>query len=789
MIKEDFNLNKFVQRVFVYKAILLTLLCFFSFNDTLSAKQIELFLRFTDESNQPLPNVQVNVYPKSDIYLSSPKGLVHIRTNYDTTKRITATKVGFFKVDTTIYLYPNVDSFFIDLKLMSLQYRYTEVVITATRTEKELLSIPIPMTTVYFSEAKKIAIRNLDEVLSEFTSLPLVDDHGRGVQLQGLDPDYTLVLINGEPVINRTGGIFDISRFYLGNINKIEIVRGPNSSIYGSNALAGVINILTTEPINPFELTASGKLSSFNSFDLAINFAQIPFPELFSYSLYYNFSSTDGYKLDPSSFGKTIPKIRNHTFQGESFLNITPRSKIKFSLRGSVEDELNNYLSISNSVDTISSFNRVHDFNISLNYRNTISSKFNYEYRIYGSYFATRTEDRKIATNEFFDQYQFSQKLFKNEFQGNYVISKNNYFTFGLGYQTEEANSFRIESGKQTNSQLYLYLQDDYSPFDRLNILTSLRVNKHSDYSTQINPKLALSYSITKELIFRTSIGTGFKAPSFEELYLDWTNPMAGYSVFGAMNAIEGIKRLQNNGQIISLLIPFDSFPSLYPEKTLSFDIGGNFRIDDKIYIKLNFFRNNVSNLIDFLPIAFKTNGLRVHTYQNINKIFTQGIELVSEILIFEYFKLSVSYQFLQTGDVNVISKIKEKKIFKRDANGFDRAVQLSEYGGLFHRPTHSGNIRISYNNEHLGIYSSLRINLKDKYGYRDVNGNEILDDKVEYAPGYAIFNLNFNKSISKVISLNFAINNIFDKKDIRFLAANPGRTFSFAINFNFFKE
>lgn len=782
-------MNKFVSKILAYKSILLVFACFFSFSSLLLAKQIKFFLKFTDEFNQPLSDVQVNVSPGSNIHLSNVKGLVHIKTDYDTTKRIIATKVGFIKLDTTIYLYPNVDSIFIDLKLFSLQYRSNEIVITATRTEKELLSIPIPMTTVYFSEAKKIAVRNLDEVLSEFTSLPLVDDHGRGLQLQGLEPDYTLILINGEPIINRTGGILDISRFYIGNINKIEIVRGPNSSIYGSNALAGVINILTAEPVNPFELSASGKLSSFNSLDLAINFAQIPTPELFSYSAYYNFSSTDGYKLNPSSFGKTIPEIHNHTFQGESFLNITPRSKIKFSFRGSIEDEFNNYLNISSSTDTISSFNRVYDFNLSLNYRNTLSSNFNYEYRIYGSYFSTRTKDKKISTNKIFDEYQFSQKLLKNEFQGNYVISKNNYFTFGLGYQMEEAKSLRIENGKQTNSQFYFYLQDDYFPFDRLNILTSFRFDKHSDYSSQINPKLALSYRITKELTFRTSIGTGFKAPSFEELYLDWTNPMAGYSVFGTMNAIEGIRRLQNNGQIISLLIPVDSFPNLYPEKSLSFDIGGNIYIDDKMWFKLNFFRNNVSYLIDFLPIAYKTNGQRVHTYQNINKIFTQGIELVSDFLIFKYFKLNVSYQFLQTGDINVISKIKERKIFKRDANGFDRTVELSEYGGLFHRPTHSCNIRISYNNEHLGIYSSLRINLKDKYGYRDVNGNEILDDKREYAPGYAIFNLNFNKSISKKISLNFSINNIFDKKDIRFLAANPGRTFSFAINFNFVKQ
>ncbi|MGQ9819805.1 MAG: TonB-dependent receptor plug domain-containing protein [Candidatus Kapaibacteriales bacterium] len=771
------------------KIFLSILFTFLPFSDLFSTKQIELFIKFIDESNQPVPNVQVVIHPKSNIFLSNNRGNVRIRTDFDTTKRITAFKSGFSKFDTTLYINPNVDSVFVVLKMYSFHYQSGEIVITATRTEKELLSIPIPMTTIYLAEAKKIAVRNLDEVLSEFTSLPLVDDHGRGVQLQGLDPDYTLLLINGEPIINRTGGILDISRFYLGNINKIEIVRGPNSSIYGSNALAGVINILTAEPTNSFEFSTSGKLSSYKSYDIAVNLAQVPQPDFFSFSTYYNFSSTDGYKLNPSSFGKTIPEMRNHTFQAESFLYITQRSKIKFSFRGSIGDEFNQYLNISSSIDTISSFNRVYDFISSLSYRNATSSYFNYEYRIYGSYFSTRTEDKKFSTYEIFDEYQFSQRLLKSEFQGNYVFSKKNYFTFGLGYQTEEAKSLRIEGGKQKNDQLYFYLQDDYFPIDQLNIIASLRFDKHSDYSSQINPKLALSYKLTKLLTFRTSIGTGFKAPSFEELYLDWTNPMAGYSVFGAMNAVNGITQLQNTGQIVSLLIPIDSIPHLNPEKSLSIDIGGNIQIDDRIWLKLNFFRNNVSDLIDFLPIAYKTNGQRVHTYQNLNKIFTQGFEISGEFSIFKDFIVSASYQFLQTGDVNLISKIKERKIFKRDANGFDRAVQLNEYGGLFHRPTHSGNLRISYNNEHFGVYTSLRVNLKDKYGYRDVNGNGILDDEREYAPGYAIFSLNFNKSISKMISLNFAINNIFNKKDLRFLAVNPGRTFSFAINFNFVKQ
>lgn len=781
------HLDRLVLIFVKLSTTILLLIC--SLSQLLSSNQLEIVLKFSDEMLHPLPDVQVKIPPQKGIYLSNINGIVSLRTEFRFPIKIIASKTGYIEIDTLLIPKPDSDTIFLSLLMFSKQFRSGEIVVTATRTEKEIRSIPIPITTVHLSESNKISIRNLDEILSEFTSIPLVDDHGRGVQLQGLDPDYTLILINGEPIINRTGGILDISRFYIGNANRIEIIRGPNSSIYGSNALAGVINILTSEPFNPMEITASGKYSSFNSLDFALNFAQIPMQDLFSYNFYYNFMRTDGYKLIPSSVGKTIPEIYNHTFHLENFFFITSRSRIKFSIRGSVEDEFNEYLNVSTGTDTISSFNRVKDFSAFLNYKNTISSNFNYEFRTYGSYFSTKTTDRKIFTNTLFDEYEFAQSLYKSEFQGNYLFAENNYCTFGLGYQTETAQSLRIEKGKQKNNQLFFYIQDDFYPIENLNLIGSVRFDKHSDYSSQLSPKLAVSYNFSESITIRTSFGNGFKAPSFEELYLDWSNPMAGYSVFGSINALEGIRRLQNSGQIISLLVPLDSFPRLKPEKSFSFDIGGNISFNGLMFIKLNIFRNNVSNLIDFLPIAYKTNGQRVHTYQNLNRIYTQGIEFSSELSLSKLFEIYLSYQYLETGDLNIIDKIKTKKIFKRDANGFDRAVLMSEYGGLFHRPTHSGNIRIAYNNENLGLYLSIRINLRSKYGFKDINGNGILDDEREYAPGYGIANLNINKTITRMITLNLAVNNIFNKKDIRFLATNPGRTFALSINFNYVKQ
>jgi outer membrane receptor for ferrienterochelin and colicins len=97
---------------------------------------------------------------------------------------------------------------------------------------------------------------------------PQVNGLGNGIQIQGLNPDYTLILIDGEPLIGRYAGTLELSRITTGNIRKIEIVKGPSSSLYGSEALAGVINIITDQPLVD-KLNAGIRYGSRNTLDLS----------------------------------------------------------------------------------------------------------------------------------------------------------------------------------------------------------------------------------------------------------------------------------------------------------------------------------------------------------------------------------------------------------------------------------------------------------------------------------------------------------------------------------------
>jgi outer membrane receptor for ferrienterochelin and colicins len=110
----------------------------------------------------------------------------------------------------------------------------------------------------------------LNEILAEQTGLTIVTDHGKGIQMQGFSPEYTMIMIDGEPVIGRTSGTLELSRIATTNIDKIEIVKGPSSSLYGSEAMAGVINIITQKQKDGFSSSLSARYGTNNNADLSI---------------------------------------------------------------------------------------------------------------------------------------------------------------------------------------------------------------------------------------------------------------------------------------------------------------------------------------------------------------------------------------------------------------------------------------------------------------------------------------------------------------------------------------
>ena len=154
-----------------------------------------------------------------------------------------------------------------------LTQHLNEVVVTATRTIRQLSSLPLPAQIVTKKELREANRTRLNNILNEQTGLITVPDFGggEGIQLQGLDSQYTLILIDGVPLIGRSAGTLDVSRITVGNIKQIEIVKGASSSLYGSEALGGVINIITENPKQGSNVSVNSRFGSFETYDTSVN--------------------------------------------------------------------------------------------------------------------------------------------------------------------------------------------------------------------------------------------------------------------------------------------------------------------------------------------------------------------------------------------------------------------------------------------------------------------------------------------------------------------------------------
>ena len=175
--------------------------------------------------------------------------------------------------------------------------------VTATRSERKLSNIAVPVTLIQQKTIRQSGSLRLNDILGEQTGLFITQSFGRGCKCRDYHADYTLILLDGEPLIGRMGGVLDLSRLTVGNIKKIEIVKGPSSSLYGSEALAGVINIITDRS-NGRKLQADLRYGRFNTIDASLN-AATRVGKL-SLGAFVNSNSSEGYSLLPNAVQKTV---------------------------------------------------------------------------------------------------------------------------------------------------------------------------------------------------------------------------------------------------------------------------------------------------------------------------------------------------------------------------------------------------------------------------------------------------------------------------------------------------
>jgi vitamin B12 transporter len=380
------------------------------------------------------------------------------------------------------------------------------VVITATKYPTKQSNTGKLVSVITRDQIEKSSGKDLAQVLNEQTGLTVSGAFSnpgkdKSIFFRGASSNYTLLLLDGVPLNDPsgTGGTFDIRLIPLGQIERIEILKGSQSTLYGSNAIAGVINIISKKPAGD-QLAGNGLLSygSYNTFKGNANLSRRG--KLVEYSLSYEYFDTKGIteaKDTTGNNGFDKDGFNRQSFQANLRFNIS--SKIKFSPYYRFSEFNGKY-----DADAFTDGNQV--YNASLVNAGFIS-KIGYTKGIvtadYGYDFT------KLSYNG----YLLGGRFHHAEAYVNHNFSDHLQLLAGFNYQT-----FRLPTPDTTNSIFspyasLIYYQSDFT------MEAGSRYNKHNRYGDNFTYSINPSYLFKERLKFFVDISSGYRPPAINELF------------------------------------------------------------------------------------------------------------------------------------------------------------------------------------------------------------------------------------------------------------------------------
>ena len=733
-------------------------------------------IRLQDSKGSPVKHAVIRV-GENQVITTNSDGKVKIHlSDYDESTEFEVYAMGYEKVHLTIG----------DLKLRPLVVmkeslgQLDEFVLSATRTDRSVEDLPMPVKVLTAKKIRETGAFRLSDILVEQTGLQLVADHGTGLQMQGLDSDYILILLDGEPLIGKTAGTFDLDRISVTNIERIEILRGPSSAIYGSEAMAGTVNIITKNQEDNFTANILAKYGSFKSLDLGTEVG-INANGWKAYG-YFNHFQTDGYDLNPERLGHTKAPFEAQTAQVKLSRELGKRWKTKLSGRfydEHYEDQIAANRDGEAAEAEMQGSRRELNINPSIVFKP--NADWTFTLRHMTSLFDTRSSSVFREDRSLLDQEDFFQNYHRTELQNDHRLNDQHLITVGLGHQVESVEATRYDNVNSFSSG-YLYLQHQWSPSAKWNVVSGARGDLHSQYGGRVSPKVSAIYKFSDSFSWQASVGAGFKSPDFRQLLLNFNNAAVGYYVYGANLVEAGVKQLQEQGHVQQVLMDPAVFGELNAEHSWAFNTGFRWKLTDDLLLNTNFYRNQIYNLIETSAVARLTNGQHVYSYLNLNEVITQGMELDINCRVGSQWSFSLGYAYLDSRDEEVLEGIENGEYFKRNAQNQTKRVVRADYGGLFNRSRHSGNVKVNYWEKHTGVNIALRGIYRGKYGFGDINGNQILDDDSEYADGIMQVHLTLDKQFDRGIRLEAGARNITNALN-QYDGTNPGRTYFVSIH------
>jgi outer membrane cobalamin receptor len=487
-----------------------------------------------------------------------------------------------------------------------------EVVVTATKTEKDPKDVTQTVTVITADEIKKSGATSAAEVVRKTAGVTLNDQGPRGslttVSLRGSRYAQVLVLLDGKRLNSRRDGGYNLSDLpvLLDDIERIEIIRGPSSALYGADAVGGVVNIITKKP-EKTQIIASGAVGSHGYDSATVSYSGKP--AKFYYSLSTGRETSEGFQANSDLEQGSIGTKLGYDFTHDSSVELTA-----------------NYIGKEIGVPGSTLFPSpqarqwTRDTVAGLGYRTKLSRELDLKINTYYNRGILKYKD----PGAFFPQdSRHKSGGYGADTQVNWLVNPWNAITIGMETRRDTLDSTDV--GDHGASLQAGYFQDEISIGEPLIIVIGGRHDSHSLYGDKFSPRASARYLFTGSgTIIRTSAGKAFRAPTFNDLY--W--PDTGWAVGN---------------------------PNLRPETSKEYEGGIEQPLGKGNAIKLTAFERKVKNLIDWQldPLTFKYSPV------NIGRARIRGSEYEAKVSPAEFVTIALNYTYM-----NAVDEVTGEKIY-----------------------------------------------------------------------------------------------------------------------------
>ena len=653
----------------------------------------------------------------------------------------------------------------IDIELRPSFYEMGEVVITASRKSQVMVSAPVSVEVVKAQELKSQNVTTFDEAFDNVIGVNVTRSSRANVQalsIRGASEvagggigNRVLLLIDGRPALSPESGGALWNLVPINSIDQIEVVKGAYSSLFGSSAMGGVINVITREPEEGYNtrvnlrygfyekapgFTEFDRFNDFNSFDIS----------------HSNKKGKSGYLIDFSRRADDGHREKSgftlYNFYGKYSYDFGNNKKLRLSAN---VNQMNN--------DTPATwlsrrfFNRVADhrqddfqdrreYNADIYYSAIRNKDFKYSSRLYfyqnDSEFSFNGDPGNDSTNVNFgkqivDESSVLAQRWGNVTQFDYTINDKHYAIAGvdMSYDRIVALPDTVLYGRHNVFNVGVYFQDEFYVNDRLTITGGIRYDYYNiidEYDeSNVSPKIAMVYNPNSRWSIRALAAQAFRNPAIAERFIRFT---------------------QGGG------LTFRPNPNLRSERLkYSFELGSRYSPGRRLMIDAAFFYNYYNDLISFQQLPDPA-GRLLYEVINVSDALLQGFEINTRLSLHRNWTVGLAYTFLDAKDRSE-GRLNDALPYKR---------------------RHSFNMTTSYNYRGIGLHLTGRYRsaTKEVFLYPDSAPEEQL-----------IINGRLDFQLNDVYSAHFAINNIGDYQYEELERYRmPGRHYTIGASFNFSK-